>query len=175
VISEQSWGEMARQLEYKSDWNDGQLISVLAAYTSRTCSACGYQSKKSRKSQSVFSCINCGHTENADTNAGKVVKQRGVIKLQALSAQQDLNEQQDVIMTGGTPAQALSGQDLSDRLDNVPSGSGLDNGSSVKNKQVTALDRTVSKRDTNPSSGKKEDKTIEPNRRRQTSKSTQDE
>jgi putative transposase len=181
VISEQSWGEMARQLEYKSKWNNGQLISVSAAYTSRTCSACNYQSKKSRKNQSVFSCINCGHTENADINAGKVVKLRGVLELQDLRAQQglgnqqDLNQPQDVIMTGGTPAQALSGHALIDRLENAPSGPGLDNGSEDQSKQVAALDRTVSKRDTNPRTGKKENKTIQPNRRRQTPKSTQDE
>lgn len=40
-------------------------------YTSQKCSACGHTSKKNRRSQSVFCCDRCGHTEHADLNAAK--------------------------------------------------------------------------------------------------------
>ncbi len=211
VIGQQSWGEMTRQLEYKSSWSNGQLISVPAAYTSRTCSACGYQSKKNRKSQAVFSCISCGHTENADTNAGKVIKQLGIKQVQALTGlqalvkpkalntqqaltkaqelatrqaltkaqelatQQELAMQENAIMTGGTSAQAFLEQALSDSLELAPFGSRLDNGSQEKSKPLSALNQAVSKRNTNQTLGKKENKTLASKRRRQTPKSTQDE
>lgn len=34
-----------------------------------TCAECRAISKDSRKSQSVFECVACGHQANADTNA----------------------------------------------------------------------------------------------------------
>lgn len=45
--------------------------------TSRECSSCGYISEDNRKTQSNFSCIQCGHHENADTNAAKNILTRG--------------------------------------------------------------------------------------------------
>jgi putative transposase len=44
--------------------------------SSRECSACGFVSKKNRPSQAVFGCQRCGHTENADRNAAKVIAGR---------------------------------------------------------------------------------------------------
>ncbi len=40
------------------------------------CAQCGDTDKKNRKSQSEFLCLKCGHTDNADNNATKVIKQR---------------------------------------------------------------------------------------------------
>ncbi len=47
-----------------------------AAYSSQQCAQCGDRDKKNRKSQSEFLCLKCGHTDNADNNATKVIKQR---------------------------------------------------------------------------------------------------
>lgn len=65
-ILDQGWGEFRRQLEYKLEWNGGQLITVNPRNTSRTCPCCGFISKDNRKTQSKFECLDCGYTNNAD-------------------------------------------------------------------------------------------------------------
>lgn len=70
------WGHFAWMLRYKLAWNGGRLIEVSAAYSSQTCSACGYVDAKNRVSQSVFVCTACGYRDDADLNAAKVLKQR---------------------------------------------------------------------------------------------------
>lgn len=70
-IRDQGWGEFVRQLGYKCEWRGGRLVKVNPAYTSQTCSACGYCESANRPSQAVFHCVSCGHAENADVNAAK--------------------------------------------------------------------------------------------------------
>ena len=78
-ILKQGWGVIVGQLSYKLKWFGGApLVTVSAAYTSQTCACCGAKDKSSRISQSVFRCIRCGHTDNADYNAAKVILSRGV-------------------------------------------------------------------------------------------------
>ncbi|WP_306049252.1 RNA-guided endonuclease InsQ/TnpB family protein [Oceaniradius stylonematis] len=69
AILEQGWRQFATFLSYKLEANGGTLVSIPPAYTSQTCSACGSISKHHRKSQAVFSCADCCHAANADTNA----------------------------------------------------------------------------------------------------------
>lgn len=52
---------------------DQHLLAVPPKNTSRRCNPCGHIEKGSRKSQAVFSCLACGHTANADTNASSNV------------------------------------------------------------------------------------------------------
>ena len=59
------------------------VVEVKAAYSSQECSACGFVHAKSRAIQDLFSCLHCGHTENADTNASKVIAKRAIALLQA--------------------------------------------------------------------------------------------
>ena len=47
-----------------------------AAYTSQTCNVCGYIDKNNRPNQHTFKCKNCGHTDNADFNAAKNIRDR---------------------------------------------------------------------------------------------------
>ena len=47
-----------------------------AAYTSQTCNVCGYIDKSNRPNQHTFRCKNCGHTDNADFNASKNIRDR---------------------------------------------------------------------------------------------------
>ena len=44
---------------------------VNAAYSSQTCSHCGWVEKKNRRSQSEFRCRCCGHRMHADVNAAR--------------------------------------------------------------------------------------------------------
>lgn len=47
--------------------------TVDARYTSQTCSVCGHREKANRPTQESFLCQNCGHSDNADINAAKVI------------------------------------------------------------------------------------------------------
>lgn len=76
AILEQSWGRWATLLDYKLAERGGVLISVPAAYTSQTCASCGVIDARSRKSQAVFNCVACDHTDNADVNAAKEILRR---------------------------------------------------------------------------------------------------
>ena len=77
-ILDQGWGEFGRQLDYKSAWKGGWLVAVPPANTSRECPVCGHTCAENRKSQSVFLCVACGHTENADLVASKNIRGRGL-------------------------------------------------------------------------------------------------
>jgi putative transposase len=78
AILERGWGQMRRQLRYKCHWYGSQLIEVSAAHTSLTCSLCGTMCPESRESQARFSCRACGHTDNADINAARVILARAL-------------------------------------------------------------------------------------------------
>ena len=78
AILDQGWGEFGRQLDYKSAWKGGWYLAVPPANTSRECPVCGHTCADNRKSQSVFLCVACGHTENADLVASKNIRERGL-------------------------------------------------------------------------------------------------
>lgn len=46
------------------------------AFTSQQCPVCGYISKDNRKTQEMFCCVKCGHTDNADHNASVNIMNR---------------------------------------------------------------------------------------------------
>ncbi len=76
-ILKQGWGELIRQIEYKQEWRGGITIAVNPKYTSQKCSKCGHIHKNNRTSQSNFTCLDCGHSENADINAAKNILAAG--------------------------------------------------------------------------------------------------
>jgi len=68
-ILNQGWATFAAMLDYKLAERGGVLHFVNPAFTSQTCSSCGSVDARSRKSQAVFECVDCGHRANADVNA----------------------------------------------------------------------------------------------------------
>lgn len=76
-ILDQGWGEFKRQLSYKIDWLGGMFLEVSPHNTSQRCSCCGHIAKGNRLTQERFSCMRCGHTENADINAAKNILAAG--------------------------------------------------------------------------------------------------
>jgi putative transposase len=54
------------------------LILVHAHHSSQECSACGYTDPANRPDQETFLCQRCGHADNADLNAAKVIRKRGI-------------------------------------------------------------------------------------------------
>ena len=49
---------------------------VNPAYTSQTCSCCGYVDKRNRPSQGIFHCLWCGQRMHADVNAARNIGRR---------------------------------------------------------------------------------------------------
>ncbi len=78
AMLDQAWGEIRRQLNYKTGWNGGQLIVVNPRNTSRMCAACGHIAPENRESQAVFWCVACGHKAHADLNAARNILARGL-------------------------------------------------------------------------------------------------
>ena len=58
----------------------GTLLALPAAYSSMTCAQCGDASRKSRKGKQ-FRCVSCGHGDDADVNAARVMLQRARVYL----------------------------------------------------------------------------------------------
>nr|WP_198507406.1 RNA-guided endonuclease TnpB family protein [Mariprofundus ferrinatatus] len=77
-ILDMGWFEFGRQLEYKQQWRGGQVILIDPRNTSRKCSACGFTDKGNRADQASFSCMACGHAENADVNAARNILAAGL-------------------------------------------------------------------------------------------------
>jgi IS605 OrfB family transposase len=76
-ILRQSWGTFIRKVSSKAEASGAQVVVVQSAYSSQTCSApgCGYCNKGNRLGR-IFRCLECGHTEDADLNAAKVLRDR---------------------------------------------------------------------------------------------------
>ncbi|MBF0433644.1 MAG: transposase, partial [Fibrobacteria bacterium] len=77
-ILNSGWHTFKVMLGYKCEWYGSFLELVDPKHTSQTCHECECVSKNNRKSQSVFVCESCGHTDNADVNAAKNIRTRGL-------------------------------------------------------------------------------------------------
>jgi putative transposase len=70
VISDAGFGEIRRQLTYKTTWNGGTLIVADRWYpSSKTCSRCGVVKTKLRLSERTCTCTTCGLVIDRDLNA----------------------------------------------------------------------------------------------------------
>ena len=82
AILRQGWAEITEMLAYKARKAGIRFTSVWPTRTSQTCNVCQAIDPRSRRSQADFTCTTCEHQENADTNASKVIGQRGLRRLQ---------------------------------------------------------------------------------------------
>jgi IS605 OrfB family transposase len=72
VISDAGFGEIRRQLTYKTTWNGGTLIVADRWYpSSKTCSVCGVVKTKLRLSERTYVCAECGLVLDRDANAAR--------------------------------------------------------------------------------------------------------
>jgi putative transposase len=75
-----SWAfaQLGSFLAYKAKQAGVTFVQVDPAYTSQTCSACGWVDRHNRRSQSEFECGRCGFVGHADHNAAINIAARGV-------------------------------------------------------------------------------------------------
>ena len=69
-ITEQTWGMIRLQLNYKAEWAGRTLMTVDPKFTSQRCSGCGVVSAEHRQ-RKRYDCAGCGMTEDADVNAAR--------------------------------------------------------------------------------------------------------
>ena len=70
AISDASWGELVRQLEYKSDWYGRTLVKVSRWFpSSKRCNACGHTVNKLPLNIREWVCPECGVEHDRDVNA----------------------------------------------------------------------------------------------------------
>ena len=76
-IIEQSWGIIAAQLQYKTQWYGREFVKVDSKYTSQMCSGCGVVASENRQDK-LYNCGICGLGMDADTNAAINILRRGL-------------------------------------------------------------------------------------------------
>lgn len=78
-ISDASWSEFVRQLEYKAHWYGRELIGIDRWFpSSKRCSDCGYTMPKMPLKIRQWACPECGSIHDRDINAARNVLAAGL-------------------------------------------------------------------------------------------------
>lgn len=79
-IGDVAWGQFAQYLSYKAENAGRKLVKINPAYTSQTCSKCGYRQVK-KLSDRVHHCSSCGFEIDRDHNASINILRLGLQSL----------------------------------------------------------------------------------------------
>lgn len=82
AISDAGWGEIERQLKYKTDWYGRDLAAIDQWFpSSKRCHCCGHIMPKMPLQIREWDCPNCGAHHDRDENAGKNILAVGLTVL----------------------------------------------------------------------------------------------
>ena len=91
-IADVAWGELRRQLEYKSERKGKILIKVDRWLpSSQTCSSCLSPTGKKPLNVRKFTCPICGTTHDRDNNAAKIIEYFGLLIFFSLGYKHNLS------------------------------------------------------------------------------------
>ena len=71
-------GAMQQKLQRHCQKTGSNYLKVNPAGTSITCYSCGHRDRKNRKTQGLFLCLRCLIAVNADENAARNIRRRGL-------------------------------------------------------------------------------------------------
>ena len=78
-ISDASWGELVRQLEYKCDWYGRNFVKIDRWFqSSKRCGHCGHVVEKLPLNIREWDCPKCGAHHDRDINAAKNILAAGL-------------------------------------------------------------------------------------------------
>lgn len=78
-ISDVSWSEFVKMLEYKANWYGKQVSKISRWYpSSQICSDCGFSSGKEPLSIREWVCADCGSHHDRDINASINILNEGL-------------------------------------------------------------------------------------------------
>lgn len=78
AILNAGWHHIESFTKYKAKAEGKTCFRVPAPYTSQECAACGLTHPDNRRTQDAFVCVSCGHFDNADRNAARIIKKRAI-------------------------------------------------------------------------------------------------
>jgi putative transposase len=79
AISDASWGELIRQLEYKCDWYGRNFVKIDRWFpSSKRCGHCGHIVDKLPLNIREWDCSSCGTRHDRDINAAKNILAAGL-------------------------------------------------------------------------------------------------
>ncbi|MFX0103513.1 MAG: RNA-guided endonuclease InsQ/TnpB family protein [Candidatus Hodarchaeota archaeon] len=81
--------KLVGMIEYKATLEGIDVHRITEEFTSQTCSRCGLRRKANRVHRGLYKCKRCGFLINADVNAARNIKEKG------------LHEQQPVVEAAG--------------------------------------------------------------------------
>lgn len=81
-----SFYQLKQFIAYKAQRAGIPVIEVDPRYTSQTCPVCGCVDRRNRRDQATFSCISCGFSSPADTNAAVNIAARAAVNRPMVSA-----------------------------------------------------------------------------------------
>ena len=91
-----NWKYWLKRLEMQCELNRVSFRTVSPYHTSTTCPACG-QTNRGNRNGKKFLCLNCGHGDNADVNAGKNILNRFLTGLYGARYKQE--NQENLVVT----------------------------------------------------------------------------
>jgi putative transposase len=78
-IADVAWGELLRQLKYKSEWNGRQFLTVDKFFpSSKTCNHCKFINQGLILADRTWTCPKCGSELDRDLNASRNVLEQGL-------------------------------------------------------------------------------------------------
>ncbi len=103
-ISDCSWGEVLRQLKYKSEWNERELITIDRFFpSSKTCNKCKFVNQDLTLTDREWICPNCGSKLDRDINASENILEQGLEIYSGCGTQSELKEKREEALPLGKP------------------------------------------------------------------------
>jgi putative transposase len=78
-IADVAWGELFRQLKYKSEWSGRQFLMVERFFpSSKTCNHCKFVHQGLTLADRTWTCLKCGAEHDRDYNSSRNILEQGL-------------------------------------------------------------------------------------------------